>query len=241
MIAELFEKVESPAFSAAVNIASGYRHFMECLEAMPELRELRSQLAQPEHAIKLLARVYELATREVEEEYENRWDVALAAYVLVLRDVSSDLARLAAKKIAVAKNCWWAFQVAETIRPVSMMRATHAKPTQEVGELGWLGAPKKSVQTHDLDIIVVLPQVLLTHSDEGHLQGNYRFFTTVRPAELGVDLTDISSPSSARVFLNLGASQGELQPAESPAFTPVAVYRNQGANRVVRYFAEVQE
>lgn len=114
MTHDLFVMIESPAFSARLNVVSGYAQFVRALGAQPEIRELRSGLNSVEDASELLHRISSLASAPHDSAYENPHDVALAAYLWVLSMGAPVIARLAAETI-LAQPSWWARKLAEKV------------------------------------------------------------------------------------------------------------------------------
>jgi hypothetical protein len=114
MTHDLFAMIESPAFSARLNVVSGYAQFVRALGSQPEIRELRSGVNSVEDASELRHRISSLASAPHDPAYENPHDVALAAYLWVLSMCAPDIAQLAAETI-LAQPSWWARKVAEKV------------------------------------------------------------------------------------------------------------------------------
>lgn len=114
MTHDLFEAIEAPAFSARLNVVSGYAQFVRALGSQPEIRELRSGVSSLEDASELLRRISSLASAPYDPAYENPHDVALAAYLWVLSMSAPVVARLAAETI-LAQPGWWARKLAEKV------------------------------------------------------------------------------------------------------------------------------
>ena len=75
-------RIESLSFSAEANLASGLRAFNRVLEEEEATRVLRLGVRDdPLHLIEAVRRVHELAEDAIDPRYENRGDVALAAYL----------------------------------------------------------------------------------------------------------------------------------------------------------------
>lgn len=110
---EPFEAIESPALSAQVNVASGYNQFVRVLASLPEVRSLLEEVKAQNSARELLARLLTLLRVPYDPTYENPHDVALAAYLWVLKTADPELAREAANQVLGCPGCWWAGKLAE--------------------------------------------------------------------------------------------------------------------------------
>jgi hypothetical protein len=111
----LFDTIESPRFSAAVNVVSSYKAFLKALANAPELRQLHEEMRHWESIGAVFSRLVEVSEREIDPGRENPWDVALAAYLWLLWLVEKELAEIGASIVLSTPNCWWAGQLAQAI------------------------------------------------------------------------------------------------------------------------------
>lgn len=110
-LATLFARIESDEFAVNANLASDLRTFLRFVRDQPEVRTLREMLKSVETRIKLLGRVYSLASLEPDDRYENPYDTALATYQWVLALVDYELAYYAASVVRRVAQCWWAREI----------------------------------------------------------------------------------------------------------------------------------
>src|SRR6516165_5266378 len=104
---ELFEAIEDPRFSAAVNVASDLSHFLQALASTPEFRKLLGLLSAPDARARVMDRLLKVVAREIEPAYENPWDTALTAYLYLIWRTDEGQALVAANGILFCANCWW--------------------------------------------------------------------------------------------------------------------------------------
>jgi len=121
---ELFEAIESDRFSSIVNVASDFRQFIRALMATPEVRQLFDAKSVPEAVWRVFERALELVGRNIDPEYENPWDAALAAYLLFLMAGDVTLGSVAAAAVLKCPNCWWSRKVAETKKAFYQFHST---------------------------------------------------------------------------------------------------------------------
>jgi len=131
---------------ARLGIASNLDLFLEEAATLESVKDLREELGAEENQDRLLIRVFELARQSVDIRYENEWDAALGIYGWMLDSKNLQLGQIAARAIAQAPACDWAFQVAERIvrdeqRPVESRAKTVADSS--VGSY-WVMEPKFS-------------------------------------------------------------------------------------------------
>ena len=127
-IENVFEQIESDRFSALVNIASNYRTFCRALAAQPEIQKLATLMKSNETRQLVFQRVLELSARPSDQEFENPWDSALAAYIWLLASTDQALAKMAAAKIIESHGYWWAKKVADEVLKSSSISSTSAGP-----------------------------------------------------------------------------------------------------------------
>jgi hypothetical protein len=127
-------KVESDAFSAKANLASGWSTFRRALLEDATTARLTSALRDSLTNIEtIVTRVYTLATVQIDHRYANPYDIALAAYLWALSMVAPGTARLAAEVVLGARQTWWARETASALlanliadEPYAMFRSDPA-------------------------------------------------------------------------------------------------------------------
>jgi hypothetical protein len=127
---EIFERIESPTFSAIINVASGYRQLLKAIAGEPEFVDLTKWAMQSSqdgesNPMQLYSRIDRLASEVQDEQSENPHDIAMAVYLLVLNEVAPRVASLAANSICACKNCWWAHQIARALRPADSLNGAN--------------------------------------------------------------------------------------------------------------------
>ncbi len=103
----LFETLESDRFSATMNVVSGLKQFVRAIASAPEVQELLASTRSHDDVIVIAERFNQVAARATDPAYENPWDVALAAYLLVLDRVDPGQAALCAERVSMSSNGWW--------------------------------------------------------------------------------------------------------------------------------------
>jgi hypothetical protein len=121
---ELLEAIESHRFSAMVNLASDYDHFVQAVVSMPEYKRLSSEVQDRNSAWRVFLRMVQISTSEFDPDFENPWDAALAAYLLLLNSTSHVLGAVAAEVALTCPNCFWARKLATRIK--ASLRASSA-------------------------------------------------------------------------------------------------------------------
>src|SRR5947207_759899 len=104
----IFAEIESHGFSAQVNVASNYKTFCRALGGQPEVQRLAALMKLNENQQLVFQRVLELSGKPFDQEFENPWDSALAAYIWLLSSTDQALAKTAAARILECHGCWWA-------------------------------------------------------------------------------------------------------------------------------------
>ena len=72
----------------------------------------------------MLARIVKLSSQEIDINYANPHDSALAAYLYALSLIDFDIAEAGAMIAYYAKNCWWADCVTEHLLSYTKIRDT---------------------------------------------------------------------------------------------------------------------
>ena len=103
--------IESHEFAARVNVASDFGTFAAAMEAHEAFADAR----QPAYAARIAQRALELIRRRVDIRYENPWDAALAAYILLLLHTSRGLARVVSAGVLQLPQLWWASKLARHV------------------------------------------------------------------------------------------------------------------------------
>ena len=130
----LFEAIESPRSAARLNLASGSEHFLRLLSLDPNVRELLSNARTRSQAEEVLQRLLQLAQNCVDRRYENPFDAAMAAYLLVLQSTYPNLSRIAAEAVlATARNCWWGERLAKEVLKQETARQEPARVETQAG------------------------------------------------------------------------------------------------------------
>jgi hypothetical protein len=112
---QLFEKLESDRFSATMNVVSGLKPFLRALASAPEVQALLASLRSSADLSAVAERFNQVIDRATDPSYENPWDVAIAAYLLVLHEVDRRQAANCAERALNCPNCWWSTKVADQI------------------------------------------------------------------------------------------------------------------------------
>ena len=111
----LFDKLESDRFSAAMNVVSGVKQFVRAISSAPEVQELLASARSDDDSLVIAERFNQVAARATDPAYENPWDVALAAYLLVLDQMDPAQATLCAERASMSSNGWWSRKIADVI------------------------------------------------------------------------------------------------------------------------------
>jgi hypothetical protein len=112
---QLFRTIESPEFSATVNLASGFKTVLRIIESEKPVQELAAAARDPAVSAAIADRISALAGEHREDGYEHRADAALAAYLWLLEREDTRLAMIAASKLAEDRGFWWARKMAEFV------------------------------------------------------------------------------------------------------------------------------
>lgn len=107
--------IESPEFSANVNVVSGYKQFLRAIEGSKDIQELRKQISGPDDLVELLCRAFFLMNLPCDEAHENPYDVAVATYLFVLSQVDLEAAKSLAAQVRWRSGFWWARKFAEKL------------------------------------------------------------------------------------------------------------------------------
>jgi hypothetical protein len=107
-LTEIMQGIEQYRFSSELNVAAGTKAFRRGLREHDLVRRLAELAKEPATRVTVAKRVEELSQAEIDTQYENRFDAALSAYLMVLSDTAQpETVAKAASAAAEAPNCWW--------------------------------------------------------------------------------------------------------------------------------------
>ena len=111
---ELFDKVESPHFSARVNLASDTKMFVRLANEQSEFLQLREEMKDESSRKRVVDRALYLTQLPFDVKYENPNDAAVATYILAL-SMSDEVLAIEIVKGVVSNNngWWWAWKLSE--------------------------------------------------------------------------------------------------------------------------------
>jgi hypothetical protein len=116
MIEKLMFEIETYEFAARLNIASSFKVFWRAASQEESIKELIKQLADcPGKSWWVFKRAIELSQKEIDSEYENPWDTALAVYLWVLSMINLEMAQSTAEFVIQAENGWWSTKFAQSL------------------------------------------------------------------------------------------------------------------------------
>ena len=128
-LADIMQGIEQYRFSSELNLAAGTKAFRRGLRGHELFRELAERVKEVDARVAVARRVEELAGTDIDARYENRYDAALSAYLMVLADKAQpELIAKAAAAAARAPNIWWTAGISREL-------ITHAVAT------GWAQVP----------------------------------------------------------------------------------------------------
>lgn len=123
-IEQAMNEIESLELCARVNIASGYRMFLQLIQEEESVRALLRELNSREHKAlnriseilqMVLNRISEILQKQNDPRYENPSDTALAIYLWVISLKDLSLAKAASAFVTQAPRCWWAAKVSHEV------------------------------------------------------------------------------------------------------------------------------
>ena len=113
---EAISQIESSQLDVSLNVVSGTNAFFKAADREPAVREARRQLLQSgELHEDVLNRIYELADSDVDPQYANPNDTALAILLWLSYFTFPDYAHVAAGYVRRAPQCWYAKKLADRI------------------------------------------------------------------------------------------------------------------------------
>jgi hypothetical protein len=113
-LAETMAAIERDEFAAEMNLAAGTKAFRRAVREH-ELFDRLSELAK-ENPSEVLERIETISRSAVDERYENPFDTALSAYLMVLRDVAGpEIASKIVQAVLRTPKTWWASGLAREL------------------------------------------------------------------------------------------------------------------------------
>lgn len=113
---DAISQIESSQLDASLNVVSGTNAFFKAADKEPAVREARRRLLQSgELHEDILNRIYDLADSDVDPQYANPNDAALAILLWLSYFTFPDYAHIAAGYVRRAPQCWYAKKLANRI------------------------------------------------------------------------------------------------------------------------------
>jgi hypothetical protein len=113
-LAEAMAIIEQDEFAAEMNLADGTNAFRRAIREHQLFHQL-SELAK-ENPSRLAERIEAISRIGIDERYENRFDTALSAYLMVLSDVAEpEVASNASRAVLRTPKIWWASGIAREL------------------------------------------------------------------------------------------------------------------------------
>ena len=136
-------EIEQNSFCERTLVASSYDAFLRILVNQPEMLELQSEVNSPEAVAALWARMRELVDEEINSDYQNPFDVALASYAIALSSVRPNQRRQVGMLLKTAPNLWWGQRLADHL--ILAERSDSARET-----IAAMPALRQAAQTQDV-------------------------------------------------------------------------------------------
>ncbi|MCL1464532.1 hypothetical protein [Argonema galeatum] len=113
MIEKLMNRIESHEFAALLNVASSFKVFCRAAYKEQVTKELIEQLRNnPANIWLVLKRSVDISQKEIDSQYENPWDTAMAVYLWSLSLINLEVAQTASGFVIQAANGWWSAKFA---------------------------------------------------------------------------------------------------------------------------------
>jgi hypothetical protein len=113
-LAESMAMIEQDEFAAQMNLAAGTTAFRRAIRRHEMFHRLL-ELAR-NNPSEVAGRIEAISGIEVDERYENRFDTALSAYLMVLSDVAEpEVVSKASQAVLRTPKIWWASGVAREL------------------------------------------------------------------------------------------------------------------------------
>ena len=113
---ETLEKICSAEFGASLNVISGTDSYFRAVGKDPTVLAASNQMVQSgELREEVLDCIYRLSNEEVDPQFENPNDTALAVLLWLTYSTGRDGAEFAATYVTQAPHCWYAKRLAKRI------------------------------------------------------------------------------------------------------------------------------
>jgi len=166
-LAEIMQGIEQYRFSSELNLAAGTKAFRRGLREHDLVRRLADLAKEAETRVIVANRIEELSQAGIDTRYENRFDAALSAYLMVLSDTEMpEIVAKAAAAAAKAPNCWWTagfsrellmHAVATGVAQAVSQRMASANDDTARHILAVLRAAQTSAQIPPVNNVIVMP------------------------------------------------------------------------------------
>ncbi len=113
---DAIDEIESIDFDVRLNVVSSFSLFMRSVREEPAVAAMSQAMQSSEKALEtVLEHVCELSRREIDTQYENPGDTALAVCLWLLSLVRPSYANIGALCVVGAPNCFYAWKVARLV------------------------------------------------------------------------------------------------------------------------------
>ena len=166
------DEIHSPQFDAALNVVSSANGFFRALAKHPTMIEACFSMGgsgglQEE----TLGIIYDLSGEEIDPQFENPHDTALAALLWLTTFASPANARAAATYVDRAPQCWYAKKLAQSILnpPRSLTTTlTYEFPREPHGGLTWSPNAQEHIKSSLIPSIAGPPLMCSTSNPYPH-------------------------------------------------------------------------
>lgn len=112
----VLDEIQSPSFDAVLNVVSSTNGFFQAVEEHQTVREaLHQMLDSGEVREDVIGRIYDLTNREIDRNFENPHDTALAVLLWLMHYAANDNVQVAATYVDQAPQCWYAKKLAQRV------------------------------------------------------------------------------------------------------------------------------
>lgn len=112
----VLDEIYSPEFDAALNVVSSASGFFQAVREHPTVQDAyRQMLKSGELREDAIGRIFDLATKEIDLQFENPYDTSLAVLLWLTTFAANDNAQVAAAYVDRAPQCWYAKKLAQRI------------------------------------------------------------------------------------------------------------------------------
>lgn len=112
---QAMSQIEDVSFIVRVCIASDLDTMLFLADQQEAVQAMFSHTHDGKYQTALFHRILKLADATSDDEFRNRYDVALAVYAWILRSTNPRLSLYAADAILKTPRCWWAWKAARAI------------------------------------------------------------------------------------------------------------------------------